>query len=278
MSAGPPAKTDAPATQDPIGLIAGGETLREAAYKDTVSVAAKYPVSMAVKVRCAAVDAEAPPKSRPKVYVVRKDCFAVAEKLARAGKAVTMLNYANNTTPGGPTRCKGGTQEEELFRRTNLCASLTSDLYPIDVSDISGPSLLHSATVSVIKGDEKSGYALLAPPCKVGVISCAAIALPSVKALPSGGKGFRHSRDADSMEAKMCTILETAAKSDADAIVLGAWGCGAFAGPVEGIVALWEKALASALSPPHVIFAIVSGDSETEGKLMGAFGCLASRG
>lgn len=245
---------------------------REAAYKDTTEKADKYSFSPATRVAC--VRREDAVLSVPRrLYVIRKDCLALAERLAHAGKKCIVLNFANNRTPGGPTGCKGRTQEEELFRRTNLCLSLDSKLYPIDAAELSGPALLYSEKVTVFKGAD---YRVLAKPFEIGVISCAAIALPAVKMRDDGGRVFRHPRDADITEVKMCSILTTAAKASIDVLILGAWGCGAFAGPLEGMVELWQKALSTTNAPPYVAFSILSGDRESEDVLMKAFGGLVS--
>lgn len=239
-------------------------------YLDTVERSKKFPVTISVKQLCKLPAPEAS-KIRPQVTLVRGDCLALAQKLAEKGIKATVLNFANNDIPGGPTSCRGNTQEEQIFRRTNACLSLDSKLYPIDL-DQKTPSLLVSDRVTVFKN---AAGALLEHPFPISLITCAALRLPPI-ITTAYGTDFRTKADAAITEQKMVSIIS--ATPDA-VLILGAWGLGAFNGPLDGMARCWKRAIdqcGGESCPKHIIFAVFGYDKEEERDFEKAFACVKS--
>ncbi|MDE2097436.1 MAG: DUF2263 domain-containing protein [Patescibacteria group bacterium] len=230
-------------------------------FEDTKKRASEYKFTTAQKI------AASPAKTGniPRVKVARMDCLKAAELFACKGVKPTLLNFANNETPGGSTKIKGNTQEEQIFKRSNACLSLVPSLYPIDGAEEKEPSLLLSETVTVFKGTSR--------PFEMSLVSCAAIKLPSTR-MDGDGYYFRKDAERDITELKMRVIL---ASAPTNVLILGAWGLGAFAGPLEGTVDLWKKVIRdgyAAKCVSHVLFAIYSPDKEEETRLAKAFAPL----
>jgi uncharacterized protein (TIGR02452 family) len=248
-------------------IVLNRQMQNEAVFEDTQKRASLHAWTKAVKLSCKDRPSQDTQKIQ-RVVVVRGDALEVARRLAEIKKSVAVLSFASADGPGGPTKMKGNTQEEQFFRRSNLCMSVTNDLYPIDGKE---PSVLRSDTITVFKdlaGNDQT-------PFQISVLSCVAVRMPAVKMSPDGGREFRHDSDREATETKMRGILEAA--KDKDAVVLGAWGLGAYSGPLEGIVSAWKRALAHRRGPATVVFAIMSADKEDESALLKAFRPLGAR-
>ena len=66
------------------------------------------------------------------VQVLNADCLDVAKTLQDEGCNPVVLNMANAYTPGGGYMTGAGSQEENLFRRSDYCKYLTKEHYPIE--------------------------------------------------------------------------------------------------------------------------------------------------
>jgi len=185
----------------------------------------------------------AAPRSGPTVEVVSADMLEVAGDLAQAGAQaggqeirVAVLNMANARRPGGGVRTGAGAQEENFHRRSDLGRFLeqqSAAFYPIPPH-----ACLLSREVTIFRGAEAAGYPVIAP-FRVDVISSAAPARP---ALDERGR-YRHRRDRDAMWQKVELIMEAAEQSKCQALVLSAFGCGAFANPPDVVAGLFAQAL-----------------------------------
>lgn len=120
-------------------------------------------------------------------------------------------------------RCGGGAgaQEENLHRRSDACRYLDGQryyFYPIQ----QGTCLL-SRGVTVFRGAESDGYPFIRP-FRVDVITCAAQARPPLDV------HYRYSNqeDEETMRTQIEVIFEAARRSGCQALVLSAFGCGAF--------------------------------------------------
>jgi len=181
--------------------------------------------------------------------VIEADCLEVAELLLNAGYNPCLLNMASRQNPGGGVVNGAGAQEENLFRRSNLFASLyqfakyaaqygvkkNEKQYPLD-SDCGG---IYSPDVTVFRSSEKSGYALLDAPFRVSVVSVSALNRPELT---------EDLRITDSLvktaKEKIRTILRIAGKYNHNSLVLSAFGCGAFCNPPEHVAALFNEVFA----------------------------------
>ncbi len=179
------------------------------------------------------------PSLETKVFTSSKRTFEAAEKYAKAGKRVAVLNFANNHHVGGGVITGANAQEECLCRCSTLypCikdSKMMMDFYNYHVRlfenrrmDFTGnDDLIYSPGVVVCKTDtpvpermeEKDWY-------KVDVITAAA---PNLR-----GLWFDTDKEYEIHLTRFTAILEAAKKMGAEVLILGAFGCGAFANRPE---------------------------------------------
>jgi len=204
-----------------------------------------------------------------KVSVIEADCLEVAELLGKAGFDPCVLNMANRQNPGGGVASGAGAQEENVFRRSNLFASLyqfsgSSARYGVARSERQytldrNHGGIYSKGVTVFRSSENSGYALLETPFQTSVVSVAAINNPPLTRI--GGQ-LRIADDLiEPAKARMRTILRIAGKHGHDALVLGAAGCGAFCNPPEHVAMLFKEVFAEPQFRSRfalIVFAIIN--------------------
>ena len=194
------------------------------------------------------------------ITVSRKRSFEAAMQYANRGLNTAVLNFASATQPGGGVRTGAGAQEECLCR--------CSTLYPcLDIKEmwdgfysphraaqdpIHNGDIIYTPNVVVFKTDtarpelmpEKDWF-------KVDVITCAAPNLNSKSSNrynPQDGDNKPVISDSELMEIhinRLTRILETAYIHHCEAVILGAFGCGAFKNPPE-IVAKAAKSVTDA--------------------------------
>lgn len=209
------------------------------------------------------------PIQNTKFSVIEADCLEVAELLLKAGFNPCVLNMASRRNPGGGVLNGSGAQEENLFRRSNLFASLyqfadyaaqygfakSEKQYPLD-RNYGG---IYSPHVTVFRSSENSGYALLDSPFRVSVVSVPALNRPELTEVNGRLRIARHL--IEPAKEKMRTILRIAGKHNHDALVLSAFGCGAFCNPPEHVALLFREVFAENEFKnrfPLVIFAVIN--------------------
>lgn len=171
--------------------------------------------------------AAAPAGRNAEMIVSTKRSFEAAS--AYADRQVCVLNFASAMSPGGGVVRGTNAQEESLCRCSTLYPCLNTPemwdqfytpnretLYALHTDDC-----IYTPGVVVFKTDD-SGHALMdeADWYTVNVITCAA-------------PDLRHADpDADELaaihEKRLARILDIAARNGNDAVILGAFGCGAF--------------------------------------------------
>lgn len=181
--------------------------------------------------------------------VVDGDCIEAGEALIARGFNPVVLNMASDHTPGGGYKGGSGAQEEDLFRRTNLLRVLANSekwynpnspkrppnkFYPLP-----DPSTVYSPSAWVMRAPQSKGYAWLERPYKMAFVASAAYRRPSLveegtKLSPKMAEGFKD---------KIRALMWTAARYGHDAVVLSAWGCGAFLNPPSHIAELFRNVL-----------------------------------
>ena len=176
-----------------------------------------------------------------KVSVLSGDCLVAAKLLKTKYNRVAVLNMASDKRPGGGYKDGSAAQEENLFRRTNLAFSLEDidgyDLarnwtYPIP--EFGG---IHVPNVQVFRGSEQAGYPFLRDLYTVDVICVAAYSKPPLVA--SGT--LLEASIADRLKQKMRTILAIAYEHHIEAVVLSAFGCGAYRCPPGHVASLFHE-------------------------------------
>lgn len=184
------------------------------------------------------------------VDAVNADCIAVAREFVDDGYNPILLNMANRRTPGGGVLNGARAQEETLFRRSNLCASLyrydeyhasligvgpaDDGCYPMD-RNTGG---IYSGRVMFFRAGANEEDALLENPFECAVVSVAAINRPDLDA-----DGRLTDWAIAATKQKIRTMFRIGLIHRHDAIVLGAWGCGAFRNPPEHMAELFDDVL-----------------------------------
>lgn len=195
------------------------------------------------------------------VEIANETSLHAARRMVEQGRRPLVLNLANGLHPGGGFRNGARAQEEYLCRSTALFATLDGDrMYDVHAGrpepDSTGWAIL-SPDVPVFRDD--SGV-VLDHPWFASFISCAAPYVPSV--------GQR--RAGDLLERRIHRVLSIARAHGYAALVLGAWGCGAFGNDPHRTAADFRRHLDElAGSFDHVVFAIA--DWSPERRFLGPF-------
>jgi len=181
--------------------------------------------------------------------VFEGDTFDCAEALlARGGGAVPcVLDFASDSNPGGGWKTKQqGTQEESLARRSSLGVCLEHHYNQV------GPATYLPSGSAIYCGDvvvfRDKRYELLLVPFWINVVACA----------------LRQTIERE-IRAKIDGVLSVAAAHGQRALVLGAWGCGAFGNDIEVVA----REMVGALTSPEfsglfeeVVFAVPSATAQ----------------
>jgi uncharacterized protein (TIGR02452 family) len=181
--------------------------------------------------------------------VKEADCLETAEALLKEGLAPCVLNMASGRNPGGGVKSGAGAQEENIFRRTNLFTSLYqfvdfASQYGIKRSTYSYPldrntGGIYSKGITVFRASDDGGYALLEKPFQVSFVSVPAIKQPELEKIDN--QYYIAKRLVEPTKEKMRAILRIAGKYKHDALVLSAFGCGAYANPPYHIALLFNE-------------------------------------
>lgn len=175
---------------------------------------------------------------QPFIAVMHGDCLDAAIALRRAlGKRTAVLNMANESNPGGGWQAGSGAQEENLCRRTGLIFCIADpfhwleprDLYPIDEF-----AVIHSKNVPVFRGSEADGYPFLPNVFWLGFLTAPAYRHPPTQP-DANGRDMLNGKWRTKIRSKARALLQCAALKGERALVLSAWGCGAFANPPHEI-------------------------------------------
>lgn len=194
-------------------------------------------------------EVSAPELPQPtEVDVIGIDSLLAGKQLLDEGYRPAVLVFANRQVPGWGVEYIGNTQEQSIFRRSDLFMSLYQfypagedygiqqrpEQYPLD-RNTGG---VYSPGVTVFRGNKDDEYALLEQPFRLGMISVPALAYPDLKS---------PDRVADSLIPpilrKIRTIFRIGLKHGHDALVLGAWGCGDLCCPARHIALLFRQVM-----------------------------------
>jgi len=181
--------------------------------------------------------------------VINADCLETAEILVKSGFNPCVLNLASRQNPGGGVINGAGAQEENIFRRSNLYLSLFqfapyANEYGIKRHEKSYPldrntGGIYSVDITIFRGSEKNGYCLLRKPFTVSFVSVPAINAPEL--IERNGNLYIADNLVEPTKEKIRTILRITGKYKHDCLVLGAFGCGAFANPPNHMAQLFKE-------------------------------------
>lgn len=173
------------------------------------------------------------------------------------------LNFANARHPGGGYLRGARAQEEDLCRlMPPLYNSLKRQRYPI------APNAAHYNQSLLVR--QAGSYTLTGPPLRVAVVSAAMPNFGSAsgdrgRGDPPGTQGWSRT-----VGVRIRAVLHAAAAEGHNAVVLGAFGCGAFANPPTDVAAAFAEALLSTEFRGcfrAVVFAIVDPKHSDAGNL-----------
>ena len=162
-------------------------------------------------------------------------------KQSRKTPNVCILNMASPLRPGGGVLTGATSQEEFLCARTTLLPSLKESFYRLP--ELGG---IWTSDVLVFRshlplGDSK-GELRPGERYWLDAISAGMHRFPELEGEADEAKRLGK-KDAESVEAKMRAVLRIVARKGVKKLVLGAWGCGAYANPVPDIAKAWRKVL-----------------------------------
>ena len=176
-------------------------------------------------------------------FITENRAFTEAQSWSIGGLKVAVLNFANNHSVGGAPFFAGA-QEESLCRCSTLYPCLQDkyeDFYKYHIqlyennkiNHMGNDDLIYTPNVCVFKSEEQNDPIIpkMLPHNKwynVDIITCAAPELLHNNAMPSDYE--------DQISSRIKKIINIAKKQNIEALILGAWGCGAFKNP-EDIVA-----------------------------------------
>jgi len=198
------------------------------------------------------------------IDVRNETTLSAAQRLLIDGFKPVVLNFASATHPGGGFLSGARAQEEYLARSSGLYACLKDQpMYPYHLqhSDPLATSyMLYSPDVPVFRGDDGR---LLEQPYQVGIITAAA---------PNASHMVGRAAEIElAFRERIAKVLWIGQQHAHDAIVLGAWGCGAFGNDGKMVSRLFQQALNGDYRGAYrrVIFAIV--DWSDDRKFIGPF-------
>lgn len=154
-----------------------------------------------------------------RIQVANETTLGASRRLVDQGLAPLALNFANGVNPGGGFLRGATAQEEVLCRSSALYQTIEGD--PMYASHRKRPRpdstdwAIYSPNVPVFRTDDGRN---LDEPWLLSVITCAAPYAPGVGQPESG----------DLLERRIHRVLAIARAYEDHALVLGAWGCGAF--------------------------------------------------
>jgi uncharacterized protein (TIGR02452 family) len=159
------------------------------------------------------------------VSVVNNDCLD--EALVYDPAYTVLLNMGNPSIPGGHISTVGA-QEEDLFRRTDLCIHLDKEYYPLNE-----PKIVLSKNVRVFSRGLRDRYVPYPSQMSINTITCSSV-------INYSHGNMLTSEDADTMRLKIETIFQTACICGYEIVILSALGCGGFRCPPEHISLIFK--------------------------------------
>ena len=212
--------------------------------------------------------AAAPGPHATRIEVTRESTLAASRRLLAEGHAAAALNFASAVSPGGGFLGGARAQEESLARSSALFACLVGRrMYAFHAEqgdDLYSDWAIWSPDVPVFRGDD---HRLLESPYPCTIVTCAA---PYTAALARFAPQ-RLGEVEPAFRSRIARVLALGAVHGRDAMVLGAWGCGAFGGDPVMVARLFREALEGPFRGAfrRVVFAVA--DTTAEGRMVGAF-------
>lgn len=181
-----------------------------------------------------------PGQFQTQIEVENETTLSAARRLISAGCRPALLNFASAKHPGGGFLSGARAQEEYLARSSALYACLRGnamyEFHRARHDALYTDYVLYSPDVPVFRGDD--GSLLEEPYCVAMITSPAVNAGPPLQYQP-----HRRAEIRPAMWTRILKVLAAGATHGHDAMVLGAWGCGAFGNDPTEIAELFRQAL-----------------------------------
>jgi len=204
---------------------------------DVIMADASFPSAVSAAVAGSAMHLEQngrrglprPPGRGPfRVECTNETTVASVFRLAQEGWHVAVLNFASAINPGGGFLGGAEAQEESLARSSGLypcLAQFKDSFYDLPINrGLYTHSMIYSPRVPFFRGDDGN----LLPPCLASVITSPAVNFKRIRD-PSVAR-----ETPKIMKERARRVFHLAAAEEVDVLILGAWGCGVFAGsPVQ---------------------------------------------
>lgn len=197
-----------------------------------------------------------------RVQVANETTLGASRRLVECGLRPLALNFANGIHPGGGFLSGARAQEEVLCRSSALYLTLVDDPMYEEHGKRSLPDstdwAIYSPDVPVFRKDDGTE---LEHPWLLSFITCAAPYAPVIGQPRSG----------DLLQKRIHRVLAIARAYGHSALVLGAWGCGAFGNDPHRTAMDFRQALENDYSGAfsEIVFAIT--DWSQERKFLGPF-------
>jgi len=168
------------------------------------------------------------------VAVRNETTLKAARRLAAGGSRVLALNFAAATHPGGGFLSGARAQEEFLARSSGLYSTLLNDPmythHERHYDPMATEWAILAPDVPVFRADDGI---LLEEPWLCTILTCAA---PYARRVVNGDPTA-------AMHGRIERVLSISQAYEYDALVLGAWGCGAFGNDPVAVAGFFQKAL-----------------------------------
>ena len=161
--------------------------------------------------------------SETNVEFLQEDCVYAAVNLVKQGLNPLLLNMASWVQPGGGVKNGAGSQEEDLFRRSDYHKFLHTHYYPQKRFQA-----ILSKQVEFCRRGREVGYVAMDNPVRMDCV-----ASPCLKNPQTNNGRFQRQEDIDYVLIKIRQLFQIAYENGNDSLVLSAWGCGAFHCPPE---------------------------------------------
>ena len=248
--------------------VCGGRTVREGFYLNKAGVKVDWyslPLTLPTPPRSVLRGDDLPTPERitfreTEVQVSNETTFLASRRLIDSGLSPLALNFANGVHPGG-----GFLQVRDDRKR---CCVDPAPLTLVDdpmyehhrarSAQDSTDWAIYSPNVPVFRNDDGTA---LDQPWLLSFLTCAAPYAPAIGQPQSG----------DLLEKRIHRVLAIARAYGHTALVLGAWGCGAFANDPRRTAVDFRKALETEFSGAFfdIVFAIT--DWSAERRILGPF-------
>lgn len=183
------------------------------------------------------------------IVVVDMDTFDCAAAAVAAGERVIAIDYASDIVPGGGCeQDRNRAQEEDMCRKSTLAKTLEAkraEFYPIKSDEI-----IYAPDIYVF-ADHNGNEVPDKFWCDVGVV--AAIRRPQLV------NGKYSLNDLAIMTAKIQAQFTLALATGHNAIVTGAFGCGAFRNDPKLVIEIFKAVIAAGKYPLKIYFSILGG-------------------